>query len=98
MNSTPASSATCSSAASGPIDAILVAGLIVDGANVEDDQYADLVGILNAGQVTLPFKAADDGAVDRLTGAAGIDAAYYNFLGAGVKDIFTDKAEFAFDI
>jgi hypothetical protein len=79
-------------------DDILIAGLLVDGANVEDDQYADLVGILNAGQVNLPFKAADDGVVDRLTGAAGIDTAYYNFLGAGVKDIFTDKAESAFDI
>jgi hypothetical protein len=77
---------------------ILVAGTIVDGANVEDDQYVDLVGILSAGQITLPFKALDDGAVDRLTGAAGIDTAYYNFQGGGIQDIFTDKAENAFDI
>jgi hypothetical protein len=79
-------------------DDILVAGMIVDGANVEDDQYADLVGILSDGQITLPFHAADDGAIDRLTGAAGVDTAYYNYVGSGVRDIFTDKAESAFDI
>ncbi len=76
----------------------LIAGVLVDGANVEDDQYVDLVGVLNAGQVTLPLKVLDDASVDRLTGAAGIDRAYYNFSGGGIKDIFTDKAESAFDI
>jgi hypothetical protein len=77
---------------------ILVAGTVVDGTNAEDDKYADLVGILTAGGITLPFKAADDGAVDRLTGAAGIDTGYFNFTGPGIQDIFTDQAESLFDV
>jgi Ca2+-binding RTX toxin-like protein len=79
-------------------DDLMVAGTIVDMTNIEDDRYFDLVGILTAGRINLPFRAMDDNAVDRLTGAAGVDVAYYNILGAGAKDVFTDKAEFAFDI
>jgi hypothetical protein len=77
---------------------VLVAGTIVDAANVEDDRYADLVGILTAGGISLRFNAADDGVVDRLTGAAGIDTGYFNAAGPGVGDVFTDKAESLFDI
>ena len=76
---------------------ILVAAVLVDGANNEDDGYTDLVNILNTGFIPPPLHVMDDGAVDRLTGAAGTDLFYYNFAG-GVLDIVTDKWEIRFDI
>jgi Ca2+-binding RTX toxin-like protein len=77
---------------------ILVAGILVDGADAEDDQYDDLVAILNAGTIPAPLHVADDGAVDRLTGSSGIDTFYYNFAGGGVLDIVTDTVEIGSDI
>jgi len=77
---------------------ILIAGVLADGANVEDDRYVDLVGVLNAGKVLLPLKVRDDGAVDKLTGGAGADVAYFNFSGGGIKDVLTGKAGSSFDI
>jgi len=42
--------------------------------------------------------ADDDGAVDRLTGSAGIDEFFYNYQGSVALDIATDKAEIAIDV
>ena len=82
----------------GNSDDILIGGLLADSANNEDDNYDDLVSVLNAGQIPPPLKALDDGAVDRLTGAAGLDVFYYNYAGGGVLDIVTDNWEIRFDI
>jgi hypothetical protein len=74
---------------------ILVAANIVDSMTLaEDVQYSHLVAALNGG----PIMADDDGAVDRLTGAAGVDKFFYNFLGNMALDIVTDQAELAFDV
>ncbi|MBO0699415.1 MAG: hypothetical protein J2P46_13550, partial [Zavarzinella sp.] len=77
---------------------LLVAGLLEDASNTEDDRYDDLVAILHAGTIAAPFHVADDGAVDRLTGSAGIDSFYGNFSGTGVLDIITDSGDVVFDI
>jgi hypothetical protein len=74
---------------------ILVAGVVLDPVtSAEDARYGHMVAILNGG----PATAGDDGAADVLTGSAGVDQFYYNFLGGGVLDRVTDKAEVAVDV
>jgi hypothetical protein len=73
---------------------IVIAAVVVDAANVEDDKFSDLVAILNTGIAHV----VDDNAVDVIQGASGADLFYYNFIGAGVKDIVHGKVESAIDI
>jgi len=73
---------------------IVIAAVVVDASNVETDKYSTLVAILNTGIA----KVADDDAVDVLQGASGSDLFYYNFIGAGVKDIVHGKVDSAIDI
>jgi Ca2+-binding RTX toxin-like protein len=77
---------------------ILVAGILVDEFDNEDDQYDDLVSILNAGTIPPPLHVLDDGEVDKLTGGAGMDTYYGNFSGTGVLDIITDTGGIRIDV
>jgi hypothetical protein len=79
-------------------DDIIVGGLLGDAANAEDDNYTDLVTVLNTGFIPAPLHAMDDGAVDKLTGGAGNDWLYYNYQGGGIIDILTDNWEHRFDL
>ncbi len=77
---------------------IIIAGTLVDSSNNEDDNYDDLVSVLEAGMIPSPLSAADDGAVDKITGGGGSDTFYYNFAGGGVLDILTGGWDRRFDI
>ena len=77
---------------------IMVAGNIVDGTNTEDTQYNDLVSILNAGLITSPFSAVDDGAADKMTGSSGLNTFYGHFQGSGVLDTVTGKKGILFNV
>ena len=69
---------------------ILVAANIVDPTTLaEDVVFSHLVAALNGGPIT----ADDDGAVDRLQGAAGTDAFYYHLVAGPGQDIVLGQAE-----
>ena len=77
---------------------IFVGGNIVDAGHNEDDQYNDLVSVLNAGQIPPPLGAVDDGAADKMTGSSGINTFYGHFQGSGVLDIVTGKKGNLFNV
>jgi Ca2+-binding RTX toxin-like protein len=70
---------------------IMVGGELLDAAHAEDDQYNDLVSVLNAGLIISPFSASNDGAADKMTGSSGYNIFYGHFSGSGVLDTVTGK-------
>ena len=75
-------------------DILVSANIVNPITHAEDTTFSHLVAALNGGSIVVD----DDGDVDVLTGAAGIDTFYYHYQGNLPLDIVTDKAEIAFNV
>ena len=71
---------------------------MLDAAHVEDDQYNDLVSVLNAGMIISPFSASNDNAFDKMTGSARYNLFYGHFTGSGVLDTVTGKTGVLYNV